>query len=195
MFPKAKSESGGGDFKPCPEGNHGARLYALVDLGLHEKTWQGETKMKHLVHLGWELPDEPMEDGRPFTISARLTYSMHEKATLRKFIEGWRGSKLTDEESVDFDLTKLIGRACMVQVAHRKAANGNTYADVIAVTSLPKGMQVPPAVNEPLVYSPEYHNQATYERLSAWLKKLLSERIQDAESSGTGPALDDEIPF
>ena len=84
MFPKAKSESGGGDFKPCPEGNHGARLYALVDLGLHEKTWQGETKMKHLVHLGWELPDEPMEDGRPFTISARLTYSMHWHSTDRR---------------------------------------------------------------------------------------------------------------
>ena len=195
MFPKPKNESGGSDYKPCPEGNHAARLCTLVDLGLHEKTWQGETKMKHLVHLGWELPDEPMEDGRPFTISARLTYSMHEKATLRKFIEGWRGSKFKDEEISEFDITKLMGRACMVQVAHRKATNGNTYADVIAVTSIPKGMQVPPAINDPLIYSPDAHEQATYERLSAWLKKLVSERIQDAGSGDAGPVFDDEIPF
>lgn len=194
MFPKAKSNEGAvGDYKPCPEGNHAARLYMLVDLGLHEKTWQGETKIKHLVHLGWELPDELMEDGRPFTISARLTYSMHEKSTLRKFIEGWRGAKFKDEEVAEFDITKLVGRACMVQVAHRKANNGNTYADVIAVTSLPKGMQVPPGVNDPLIYSPESHQQAIYDRLSPFLKKLISERIQDAEANG--PVLDDEVPF
>jgi len=195
MFPKPKNDDPGSDYKPCPEGNHGARLYMLVDLGLHEKTWQGKTKIKHLVHLAWELPDELMEDDRPFTISARLTYSMHEKATLRKFIEGWRGAKFKDEELAEFDIAKLIGRACMVQVSHRRANNGNTYADVIAVTSLPKGMQVPPAVNAPLIYSPEGHDQATYERLSPWLKKLLGERIQDAESGDAGPVFDDEVPF
>jgi len=120
---------------------------------------------------------------------------MHEKATLRKFIEGWRGAKFKDEELAEFDIAKLIGRACMVQVSHRRANNGNTYADVIAVTSLPKGMQVPPAVNAPLIYSPEGHDQATYERLSPWLKKLLGERIQDAESGDAGPVFDDEVPF
>jgi len=83
----------------------------------------------------------------------------------------------------------------MVQVSHRKANNGNTYADVIAVTSLPKGMQVLPAVNEPLVYSPEFHNQDAYERLSPYLKKLVSERIQNAESVDPGPVFDDEVPF
>jgi hypothetical protein len=193
MFPKANRTEAAGAYTPCPAGNHGARLYMLVDLGLHEKTWQGETKIKHLVHLGWELPDEPMEDGRPYTISARLTYSLHEKATLRKFLEGWRGSKFTDEEAADFDITKLVGKACMVQVAHRQGGNGNTYADVIAVTSLPRGMQVPPPVNDRLVYSPEYHDAAIFERLSPNLKKFLAERIQDAGRVDSG--FDSEVPF
>lgn len=190
MFPKANSARSG-DYEQIPAGNHVARLYQLVDLGMQLKTWQGEEKVQHQILLGFELCHEAMQDGRPFAISATYTLSMHPKAALRRVIEGWRGQAFSDEEASAFDIETLLGRACMVQVTHRQGQS-KTYANVQSIAALPKGMTAPEAVNGLTVYSPEYHDQAQYDRLPAWVKRRLDERIKQGDSV---PDFDDDIPF
>jgi hypothetical protein len=76
--------SAGGDFESIPPGTYPAVCYRVIDLGRQETEYQGEKKIQHKVLLSWDIADEEtrMSDGRPFTISSRYTWSMHEKAQL-----------------------------------------------------------------------------------------------------------------
>ena len=191
-FPKANSAGASREFEQTPAGNHVARLYQLVDLGRQRRSWQGEEKIQHQILLAFELCHELMADGRPFSISATFTLSMHPKATLRRMIEGWRGASFSDEDAAEFDLETLLGRACMVQVTHRQG-QAKTYANVQSIAALPKGMTAPEAANPLVVYSPESHDQTQYDRLPAWVKRRLDERVRE-DDQGAGFD-DDEIPF
>ena len=102
------------DFKLVPEGTHLARCYLMVDVGLQETPF-GD---KERVVLGWEVPAQKMEDGRPMIIYSTYTNSMHEKSNLRRDIENWRGKKLTENESRAFDLRNVLGPPCQLSVVH-----------------------------------------------------------------------------
>ena len=96
MFIPNPSE--GGSFTPVPAGSHLAVCYRIIDLGTQKVVFQNENKFLRKVMVSWELPDEKMDDGRPFVISKRYTWSMHEKATLRKHLEAWRGKGFSEED-------------------------------------------------------------------------------------------------
>ena len=82
----------GGNFEPAPAGTHVAICYRVIDLGTQESVYNGEKKSARKVLISWELPNEEKADGKPFVISATYTWSMHEKSTLRKTLEAWRGA-------------------------------------------------------------------------------------------------------
>src|SRR5215469_5879253 len=103
-----------GSFSPCPEGSFIAICYRIVDLGTQEVVFQGHAKYTRQLLLSWELPEELMSDGRPFTISKKYTYSSHPKASLRKDLESWRGKRFSDDEIEGFDIGNLIGVGCML---------------------------------------------------------------------------------
>jgi hypothetical protein len=184
--------SGGGDFQLPPAGNHRARCYRVIDLGTQTVTWQGAEKHQPKVLIGWELTDEPMEDGRPFTVSARFTASLSEKANLRHVLESWRGKKFTEQELEGFQLSKLLTVACLVTVAHEKSKDGTkTYANVKAVTPLPKAMNAPdPLKNEPVFYEIEQGKNATFQALPEWLQNVIcqcKEWTTPTEQDSDGP--------
>ena len=53
------SDSGNGkDFKKVPPGCHFAVCNMVVDLGVQESSFNGESKSQHKVYLRWEVPDE-----------------------------------------------------------------------------------------------------------------------------------------
>ena len=84
-------------------------------------------------------------------ISKTYTASMHEKAALSKDLESWRGRAFTDEERDGFDLKKVLGQPCLLNVIHENKG-GTVYANIASVSPVPKGMPVKPAVNtEPTV--------------------------------------------
>ena len=141
-----------GDFQITPAGTFMAVCYRVLDLGTQAVDYKGETKMQHKIMLSWELPDELMDDGRPFTVSKRYTWSMHAKSTLRKHLEGWRGAafKETDFGEGGFNIKNVIGKGCLVTVTHTER-EGKTYANVDSVSKLMKGMSAPDLVN-PQVY-------------------------------------------
>ena len=131
----------GGNFTPAPAGTHAAVCVDLVDLGMIEVTYLGKTQLKHKIVIVGQI-DENLDDGRPFLVRRRYTCSLHEKATLRRDLESWRGRSFTDQELQAFDLEALISVPCLINVIH-ETRNGSIYANVASVMRLPKGMIAP----------------------------------------------------
>ena len=204
----ATNSGGGGDFKPVPAGNHRAVCSMVVDLGRQriQSQMYGES-IKHQVYIAWELPDEQMtwqdKDGNdksgPMRIGKSYTVSLHENANLRADLENWRGRPFTQEELAGFDIAKLGGVACLINVTHK--TNGEkTYANVTSVTPLPKGMEKPSCFDAPLIYDAD--NTGTWDFLPEWLqKKIQAQVVEPSTGNGGGGGaafdsdLDDDIPF
>lgn len=180
------------DFKLVSEGTHLARCYLMVDIGLQETPF-GD---KEQVVLYWEISEQKMDDGRPMIIYSTYTNSMHEKSNLRRDIENWRGRKLTEDESKAFDLRVVLGHPCQLSVVHRNAANGNTYANVQAVTGIPKGLPVPEAINDVICFDLDAGDDVSI--LPKWLQEKVSERKSPATADfveAVEESFNDDIPF
>lgn len=125
-------------FTPCPEGLHQACCVDVVDLGVQKGPY-GE---KHKVELRWQTELENEETQRRFQLRKWYTLSLHEKASLRKDLECWRGRKFTEDELRGFDLERLMGANCQLQVIHNITDDGKTYDNIQAIvphnTKLPK---------------------------------------------------------
>ena len=189
IIASAKSD---GNFLPCPAGVHDALCVFVEDLGMEYS--EQYKKDNHKIIICWEI-NEPMSDGRPYMLSQRYTLSLNEKATLRKMLEGWRGKKFTDQELTDgFDLEKLKGKQCQIQVIHNEK-NGKTYANIGAV--LPKGKNsiAMTAVNTEL---PDWIAKVKEENAAAHAKLdhapvVIVDAVKPA--AGGAPPADDEPPF
>jgi len=127
----------GGNFVPCPSGTWSAVCCDVVDLGVLKVTFGGKDKQQHKIYISWQI-EENMPDGKPFLVSKRYTLSLHEKAGLRKDLESWRGKAFTDEECEGFDVEKLIGVPCFLNVLQEKKGD-DTYSNVKAIMRLPRG--------------------------------------------------------
>lgn len=123
-------------FTPAPEGLHHAVCVDVIDLGVLQTNW-GD---KHKVRIVFQIEDENPENGRRFEVRKQYNLSLHEKATLRKDLEGWRGRKFSDDELKGFDLEKLIGANSQVQVTQDISEDGSIYANIQAVVPAPKNV-------------------------------------------------------
>ncbi len=202
-----KPSEGGGEFELAPAGTHLAVCYRVIDLGTQETVWEGQTKHAHKVLVCWELSDEKMADGRPFIVQKRYTWSMHEKATLRKDLEAWRGVGFVEKDFKPggFDIKNILGKACVLSVVHTESNNGKTYANVASVGKLMKGQTAPAQIN-PSVYlwlHRDRWDSAVYASLSDGVKSTIakSPEYQELASPSTAPELvgndfaDEEVPF
>lgn len=192
----AKKTGDGGNYEPISQGLHHAVCYLLVDLGTQYNERFG--KSIHKVMIGWEIPTERIEierDGKtvnlPRAISNRYTLSLHDKAILRKMLESWRGRAFTEEELNGFDMKKLLGANCMVQIIHNKK-DDKTYANVASVVSLPKGTEKRTAENPSQYFSFE-DSLSIPEGLPSWIVDIIkaSDEWQELNHGGTMSAQDD----
>ena len=154
----------GGSFEPVSAGLHYALCYAVLDLGTHPNTHpqapQGATR--HLVRIEWELPEELIEMeaenglavSMPKVIGKEYTLSLHKKAKLRQELESWRGQPFSKQELEGFDLKDIIGAPAMVQVVHVQSTKDpdRHFANVVTVTSTPKGTAIRELVHPELVF-------------------------------------------
>lgn len=132
------AKASGGNFLPAPPGTHSAVCCDVVDLGELKVSFGGKEKMQHKVAIKWQL-GEDMPNGKPFIASKRYTLSLHEKSSLRKDLESWRGKKFTDAELEGFDLEVLLSIPALLNIIEEKKA-GETYSNVASIMRLPKGM-------------------------------------------------------
>lgn len=190
----------GEDFPICPAGTHAGRCVWIIDLGTQKTTFQGKDKLQHKVLFGFEFPDELMDDGRPFLVSARYTVSLSEKANLRAMLETWRGAKFTEEEAEGFDLFRVINQPCMVTVVHNESGD-KVYANIKGVAKPPRGMTVPAQVNPTIKFDLGEFDQRVFDSLPEWIQKIItqSREYQDMgkpvhESENPAAGLDDFDP-
>jgi hypothetical protein len=193
----------GGDYELPPEGNHVAVCYRVIDLGTQEVVWQGDVKYQRKILIAWELPEEKMKDGRPFSVQRRYTWSMSEKANLRHDLEAWRAKPFTSADfgRGGFNVKLILGKACMLQIMHEER-NGKTYANIKAVASLPKGVRPPLAENPLLFFDLDEFDEEAFNALSEGLKGVIAKSPEYLEATkmphenGRPDAeLEDEIPF
>lgn len=204
-------------FKRVPQGVHVARCVKLIDLGTQPVEFNGETKMQHKLQLVWEvLGDDdagvPMtsDDNEPLQISKRYTLSLHAKSRLRADLEAWRGKPFDEADMKGFDVSKLLGAYCMLNIVHSTQGE-KTYANVSSITPLPRQMPKP-ASTTPLVSfnvdDPDmalfatFHEklQQTIQNSDEWKARTsrLTGQPAPAPKPAPGTAFDDmdsDIPF
>ena len=210
------SDSGGGNFKRVPAGAYIGRCYSLIDLGTQLSSGQFGEKLQHKIRIGWELFGEdengdPLTvdvDGKtmPMTISKSYTVSLHEKSGLRKDLAAWRGRDFTDEEAKGFDVSKLIGAYCMVNVTTSET-NGKTYSNVAGLTPLPGALKnsKPAPVHEHVVFDLDKPDMAVFNSFHEKLQNAIKaspewarhgKQAPQPEAAGSGfENMDEEIPF
>ena len=127
------------EYKLPSEGMCSAVCVDVADLG--EELNPFSQKVRHICRIVWEIDEAHPDYHRPFEVSNRYTVSLFEKSNLRKMLATWRGRDFTAAELKGFDLEKLIGVSCQVQIQHRTSAKGRTFANVVAVVPLGKGMR------------------------------------------------------
>lgn len=125
------------NFTPAPQGTHQAVCVDVIDKGMLPNKFK-EGALQHKIDVAWQI-NELRDDGKRYLVYKRYTLSLNEKANLRKDLESWRGRAFTRDEEMGFDVEKLIGGNCLVNVTHRTVAD-KTYANVISVMPLIKGM-------------------------------------------------------
>lgn len=162
-------------FEPAPEGLHAAVCVDVWEPWTEERPEEWGGGLMDKTRIVWAIEEVNPKTNRPFEVSKPYTLSLHEKANLAKDLESWRGKKFTDPEKMGFDIEKLIGVNCQLQVIH-KIKDASTYANVTAV--------VPAAKNGPKLYVPN-----GYLRKKDRNKDANSPALTDAEIG------DDDVPF
>lgn len=182
------AENNGGSYTPMAQGNYVARCYQMIEIGTVQEDFQGEKKTQKKVRLGFEFPTETKvfkeENGeQPFVLSREFTLSMHEKSSLRKFLEAWRGKSFTDQEAKSFDITILIGKSCMINVVHKESEKG-VRANISSVGAMPKGLECPKQINETQLLSYDNFNINLFESFPDFIKDKIKTSVEYKKMSG-----------
>jgi len=181
-------------FQKPKDGTHLARVYRLIDVGTHERNFQGDVKQVRQILVSYELPLEKLtagdHAGEPFTVHERLTFSMSRKSNLCGRVEAIRGKSFSsDQEALDFSLDTVVGMGCLLAT---ETSDCGRYTNIVSITAPPEGTKVPDPINPPVVLSlePDEFDRATFGILSDGLKQTIAD-------SPEFKALDDseEIPF
>lgn len=129
----------GAAYPLAPAGTHAAVCVDVIDLGILKVAFGGKEKQQHKIAIVWQI-DEVRDDGKPHTIRKRYTLSLHQKASLRKDLESWRGKAFTEVELQGFDLECLLSVSCLLSVIHA-SSDGSTFANIASIMKLPKAME------------------------------------------------------
>lgn len=206
------TDKGGKNFDPIPQGIHQAISYGIYDLGTHFSEKFG--KSNHKVLIIWEVSKQRIDiekEGElvnlPRAISKQYTLSLHQKSNLRKDLESWRGRAFTVEELKGFDLKRVLGANCSLQILH-KTVDDKTYANVSSVLPMMEGMTKLNAENELRFFSFEDNGHDIPEGTPDWIKDIITkadewegtkyeeeESPPDMTEEDPGFESEDDIPF
>ena len=170
-----------------PANNYLARCYQMIEIGTIKEVIQGTEKILTKVRIGWELPTElkvfnPDKGEQPCVISKEYTLSMNEKANLRKMLAAWRGKDFTEEEAKAFDITKLLGVPCMINIIHKPSKDGTkTYEEIAGVTAIPKGIPAPAPILPMTLLSYDSFDMDIFNALPDFIKNKMITSLEYAK--------------
>lgn len=171
-------DGGGTNIPLLPEDVYPAVCNMLVDLG--DQYSKQFDKTSHKVLICWEIPSETLESGETRRLSKTYTATLNEKGNLRKDLIAWRGRDFTPDELKEFDLRRVAGAPCMLQIVHKVKQDGSKFASIAAIMKLPKGMPAPKPSGEVIVFDLDNAEEAM-KKLSA-LPDWMQERVKESDT-------------
>lgn len=163
-----------------PAGNYLARCIGMIEIGTVADMFQGKQITSKKVRISWELPTElkvfnPEKGEQPYTVSKEYTLSLNPKATLRKDLASWRSKDFTPQEAKAFDITKLVGKECMINIIHKNGVNdpSKVYEVIAGITPIPKGTKCPPAINNTLILSFDAWDKEKFDSLPDFIRNRI----------------------
>ena len=203
------SEKSSAGFDPIPAGTYTGVCYMMIDMGVQYNERFGNSSRK--VRIGWEIPDLTVTiDGeeKPRVIGKTYTLSLNKKGSLRKDLVAWRGKDFTSEELASFDLRKIVGTSCLINVVQTDGAEGRTYSNVSGIMALPKGMPPIGMNSDPMIFDLDSDPLSTIAKFPQWIQDSIakSETYQERLAKENakppklvvedyGPGADDDLPF
>ena len=189
-----------------------ADSYPAICVGIYDMGTQTPTntafKASRKVRIAFEIPEIQIktEDGMiNAVVGNEFTNSLAEKALLRQFLQSWRGQPFTPEELKGFNLAKLIGQKCLLQIVHNtsKADASKVYVNIGTCLKLPKQMQCGLSKEPQIIFDLDEYDEKKF--LS--LPKFVQDRIKKSpeyqiavngfnQDINSNPSkTDDDLPF
>ena len=170
-----KASVGGGSFELPTAGQHSARIYSIVDIGMQPDIFNPPKKKQQII-VTWELVDTEMEDGRPFVISKFYSLSLNQKSNLRKDLKNMSGKALTDDQAGKFDFTKLINFACNLVISIEEK-DDKEKAVIQAMLPAAKGVEVTALKNPTIFFDTEMVDIDIFNAIPEWQRKFIDEDL------------------
>ena len=186
-------------YPKVPIGVHKARCVKVIDLGTQKQEYGGEISWKRQILVIWELPEE-LNNDQPMTISKFYTLSLHEKSNLGKDLTSWRGRPFTETEKQGFDVTKLIGVTCQLNVMHKD--NGKEH--ISSIMPLGKDDKIAEQFNPSVSFDiGDYQKgqKETFNQLSEGIRRMIlrSKELDGIDQTDNGDEGNDNdlggVPF
>jgi len=152
----------GGDFTPLPEGPCRLRFAAYIELGKHEKEWQGVKKDVEKARLIFEVTGpkiEPREDGQPHLITVNLNKSQSEKSAYYKL---FRKMNASGKHKV---FAQMLGEGFRGKLRHNVVGEGADKRTYVNLTDEDGSFQIAP---------PYYNDEETGERKEVTIPPMVS---------------------
>ena len=159
------------DYIPAPEGLWTAICCDVFDRGIVETKYGPKVK----IRISWQLEERNPKTNKRFIVWRDFSPSLEEKSHLKPILEAWRGRKFTDVEREEFDIEKLIGVCCQVQILHNAGDEGTLWANVQAVVPYPRDM--------------------VKLRIEDYTRQIDREKNYEEHPDGKEPGDDTSVPF
>lgn len=190
-------KSDGAKYAPAPEGQYVAVCVDFILLGDAVDQYQNnEPRIVTKGALVFQIEDTNPDTGKRYEPSIEFNLTFGEKASLRKFLENWRGKPYSNEEArKGAPLHKLAGQCGVITITHKTSAAGRTYAKITNITPLMKGL---PKV-DPMDYERSTHWEKKREDNAASVR-AFHEHVQPAATDRSVDDIladdgDSDLPF
>jgi len=173
-------------YPKVPIGMHKARCIKVIDLGTQKQDFKGDVSWKRQALVIWELPEQLSND-LPMTISKFYNLSLHEKSNLGMDLVSWRGRPFTATEADGFDIIKLLGQTCQLQVMHKD----NGKEKITNILPLPKDMKINEQYNSSVSFSIDDFQKGqkeSFSQLSEGIRNMIlrSKELDGLDQSDNG---------
>ena len=198
----AKGGEKSSSFPSVSVGVHKARCIKVIDLGTQKNEFEGNITWKRQALVIWEVPEQTSETSEPLTISKFYTLSLHEKSNLGIDLTSWRGRPFSETEKKGFDISKLIGHTCLLNVIQ-----GNKNNKIGSIMPLPKGDKIAEQYHTGVVFDLEKYQKGQKEifnQLSEGIRNIilrskelegLEHKDNGDENNGSTTVGQDPVPF
>ena len=198
----AKGGEKSSSFPSVSVGVHKSRCIKVIDLGTQKNEFEGNITWKRQALVIWEVPEQTSETSEPLTISKFYTLSLHEKSNLGIDLTSWRGRPFSETEKKGFDISKLIGHTCLLNVIQ-----GNKNNKIGSIMPLPKGDKIAEQYHTGVIFDLEKYQKGQKEifnQLSEGIRNIIlrSKELEGLEhkdngddNNGSTTVGQDPVPF